>query len=629
LVRPTNSLGAANISYYFRRVFNVPTASTYTNLLIRLHRDDGAVVYLNDVEVFRSNMRLGAVDSTTLAPVAAPDDGNEVFDIAISPALLANGDNIVAVEVHQSAITSSDLSFDLELLGNVPLSFIPFGPRGAPWKYLDDGSDQGSAWTARVFDDSGWSNGLAQLGFGDGDETTPIRRYSELAGTNAVTYYFRHAFNVANPAAVTSLVARVVRDDGAIVYLNGTEVYRINMPAGAVNYTNFTPLVIGTDDSYHAAHVNPALLVSGQNIVAVEVHQFNLTSSDISFNFELRPNQPFTPPTVAIVAPTNTALLFGMTELPVTILSRDLDNPIASVALYVDAILNGTDTTDAYDVNGYNFSIVASNLSAGTYVLKAVATDATGLLSTSAPVNITIVAAPSLTLLIPTNAVWKYLDTGVDQNVAWRASTFDDQSWPSGPGKLGTNELGTNTIIRIRNGAGLQINTCYFRHSFAASATSALTNLAFRVLRDDGCIAYLNGTEIFRMNMPTGAVTFNTLAPQAVGGTDEFRYYPTNISPGLLINGVNVLAVELHQASATGDAGFDLELIGVAPPPSGVPPLTIRFNGTTATITWTGSGFILQEAGSTAGPYNNLPAATSPYVISPPTGNRFYRLSKP
>jgi len=610
-------------------LFNVPTASAYTNLLVRLHRDDGAVVYLNDVEVFRSNMRLGAVDSTTLAPIAAPDDGNEGFDIAISPALLANGNNIVAVEMHQSAITSSDLSFDLELLGNVPLSLIPFVHRGASWKYLDDGSDQGSAWTAPIFNDTGWSNGLAQLGFGDGDETTPIRRYSELAGTNAITYYFRHAFNVANPAAVTSLVARIVRDDGAIVYLNGTEVYRINMPPGAANYTNLTPLVIGTDDSYHATHVNPALLVSGQNVVAVEVHQFNLTSSDISFNFELRPNQPFTPPFVAIVAPTNTAVLFGMTSLPVTILSRDFDNPVSSVALYVDNVLNGTDTTDAYDVNGYNYSIVVSNLSAGTYVLKAVATDASGLLSTSAPVNITIVAAPSLTLLIPTNAVWKYLDTGVDQNVAWRASAFDDQSWPSGPGKLGTNELGTNTIIRIRNGAGLQINTCYLRHSFIASDTSTLTNLAFRVLRDDGCIAYLNGTEIFRMNMPTGAVTFNTLAPQAIGGTDEFRYFPTNISPSLLISGLNVLAVELHQASGTGDAGFDLELAGVAPPPSSVPPLTIQFNGTTATISWTGSGFILQEASSVAGLYNNLPAATSPYVISPPTGNRFYRLSKP
>jgi hypothetical protein len=131
------------------------------------------------------------------------------------------------------------------------------------------------------------------------------------------------------------------------------------------------------------------------------------------------------------------------------------------------------------------------------------------------------------------------------------------------------------------------------------------------------------------MNMPSGAVTFNTLAPQAVGGTDEFRYFPTNISPGLLINGVNVLAVELHQASATGDAGFDLELTGVAPPPSGVPPLTIQLNGGTATISWTGSGFTLQEATSVAGPYDSLPTATNPYVISPPTGNRFYRLSKP
>lgn len=629
LLSPTNSAGVANIAYYFRHAFSVPTPATYTNLLLRLHRDDGAVVYLNDLEVFRSNMRPGPVDFNTLAPIAAPDDGAEIFEIAIAPSLLAAGNNLLAVEVHQSSTTSSDLSFELELLGNVTRSRLPLVHRGADWRYLDDGSDQGTAWRAPLFDDSSWSNGLAQLGFGDGDETSLIRRFSDLAGTNAITYYFRHAFNVANPAGITGLVARIVRDDGAIVYLNGTEIQRINMPAGAVSFTNFSQQVIGTDDSFHAVHVNPALLVPGRNVLAVEVHQFNLTSSDVSFNFELLQNQLWTPPSIAIVTPTNTATLIGPTNLNVTFLARDLDNPVASVALYVGPTLAGTDTTDAYDVNGINFSVVASNLAAGTYALRAVATDASGLTGTSAPVNITVVAAPSITRLIATNSLWKYLDTGVDQGTAWRAPSFDDSLWPGGQAKLGTNDLGTNTIIRIRNAAGMAIPTTYFRHYFVASNVATLTNLAFRVLRDDGCLVYLNGTEIFRMLMPTGTVTFNTIAPTAVGGADEFTFYPTNVSPSLLLNGTNVLAVELHQSSGTSDAGFDLELFGVAPPPNGVPPLTIQLNGNTVRVTWPGAGFILQESSGAGGPYNNLPAATSPYLISPPTGTRFYRLSKP
>ena len=174
---------------------------------------------------------------------------------------------------------------------------------------------------------------------------------------------------------------------------------------------------------------------------------------------------------------------------------------------------------------------------------------------------------------------------------------------------------------------------CYFRHSFPVSDVSRLTNLAFRVSRDDGCIAYLNGTEIFRMNIQTGAVTFNTYVPtlQAVGGNDETAYFPTNIGAGLLVNGPNVLAVELHQTSNTGDAGFDLGLTGIAIPPGAVPPLNIQHVPGGVIITWpgSGSGLILQESGKVEGPYTNRPAINSPYNLSTPVGNRFFRLSGP
>ena len=61
---------------------------------------------------------------------------------------------------------------------------------GAVWRYLDDGSDQGTAWREPSFDDSGWKSGPAQFGFGDGDEATVIAR-------GAITYYFRHSFTAA------------------------------------------------------------------------------------------------------------------------------------------------------------------------------------------------------------------------------------------------------------------------------------------------------------------------------------------------------------------------------------------------------------------------------------------------
>src|SRR5882757_9533814 len=85
---------------------------------------------------------------------------------------------------------------------------------GSVWKYLDNGSDQGTAWTGVAFDDSIWKSGPAELGFGDGGEAT-----TNTSGF--ITYYYRHAFNVADASSITNLRVLLKRDDGAIGYLTG------------------------------------------------------------------------------------------------------------------------------------------------------------------------------------------------------------------------------------------------------------------------------------------------------------------------------------------------------------------------------------------------------------------------
>src|SRR4051794_39592227 len=84
-------------------------------------------------------------------------------------------------------------------------------PVGSTWRYLDNGSDQGTAWRAASFDDSSWSSGAAQLGYGDGDEATVVS-YGANASAKHITTYFRRTFSVANPAAVAALNLRVLRD---------------------------------------------------------------------------------------------------------------------------------------------------------------------------------------------------------------------------------------------------------------------------------------------------------------------------------------------------------------------------------------------------------------------------------
>lgn len=161
-------------------------------------------------------------------------------------------------------------------------------PEGAVWRYLDDGSDQGTAWSAPSFDDSTWASGPAQLGYGDGDEATVVS-FGPNSEAKFFTTYFRHTFQVPNPAQVQRLRMRLLRDDGAMVYLNGTELARSNMPGGAIGYTTPAAATISStaESIFDPFSVDPALLQPGTNVFAVEVHQRSSSSSDISFDLEL------------------------------------------------------------------------------------------------------------------------------------------------------------------------------------------------------------------------------------------------------------------------------------------------------------------------------------------------------
>jgi len=164
----------------------------------------------------------------------------------------------------------------------------PLIESGSSWSYLDNGTDQGTAWQAIGFDDFMWAVGDAQLGYGDSDEATVVS-YGPNAAAKYITTYFRHSFDVANPAAIDGLTLSLLRDDGAVVYLNGTEVMRSGMPAGTITYlTTASISVAGSNESrFYKATVDPALLVVGTNVIAVEIHQRNGTSSDLSFDLRL------------------------------------------------------------------------------------------------------------------------------------------------------------------------------------------------------------------------------------------------------------------------------------------------------------------------------------------------------
>ena len=163
---------------------------------------------------------------------------------------------------------------------------LPLINAGATWRYFDEGSGVDPGWREPGFDDSQWDSGPAQLGYGDGDEATVVS-FGPDPTQKHITTYFRRAFELAEAGQVARLDLRLLRDDGAVVYLNGQEVVRDNMPAGLVSPATLAAAANAEENDFHEIVVGPTFLVSGRNVVAVEVHQSNPASSDLGFDLAL------------------------------------------------------------------------------------------------------------------------------------------------------------------------------------------------------------------------------------------------------------------------------------------------------------------------------------------------------
>jgi hypothetical protein len=843
------------ITTYFRKAFTVADAAAINSLNLKLLRDDGAVVYLNGNEVYRNNMPTGTIANTTLASSNVEDD-NTFFTQAVSPALLATGNNVISVEIHQSVADSSDISFNFELSGtttgttvqppaaptglnasaasstqvnltwtdassneagfkverspdgtnnwtqigttnagvatyqdltvvantayfyrvraynaggdslysntantttppapqppaaptglvasaisasqinlswtdgsdnetgfkversldgingwtqigttlagvtsysdtgraagttyhyrvrsynaagdslysntaNATTNAAPPQPQqvnyvlsGATWRYLDNGSNQGTAWRAASFNDSAWKPGASELGYGDGDEATVVS-FGSSSSNKFITTYFRKSFDVADPAAVSALSYRLVRDDGAVVYLNGVEIARSNMPTGTIsNTTRASGGVNGNNErQWFTGTINPALLVAGANVIAVEIHQDTPSSSDVSFNFELTgtvqppATQPAAPSGLAATASNSSQInlswtdnssnesgfkierspngVDGWTQIATTSAGvntyQDLGRSPSTTYFYRvrsyngagDSLYSNVDdattpaapqapaapsglaasaasssqinlswTDESNDETGFKIERSLNGIDGwsqiGTTLAGATAFQDTGRAPSttyhyrvraynaggdsdysnnatattqpsSTPTNVTVIAA---------NSTWLYLDNGSNQGTAWRATSFNDSTWKPGAAELGYGDGDEATVVSFGPSASAKFITTYFRQSFDIANPATVTALAMRLIRDDGAVVYLNGTEVYRNNMPTGTIAYNTVASTSIGTTGETTWLTANLNPALLVSGTNVIAVEIHQDRGdSSDISMKMELV--------------------------------------------------------------------
>lgn len=164
-----------------------------------------------------------------------------------------------------------------------PIEFCPVDPVawidiGAPWRYRDGVEAPPESWTAVAFRDADWREGRSGLGYGDGDDATELRG---MRG-EFITLYMRRAFSVADPERVEALALAIDYDDGFVAYLNGHEVARRNVPEGQDHRTSAKDSREAGEPETVQLTKHLELLKEGANVLALEVHNKGIDSSDLS-----------------------------------------------------------------------------------------------------------------------------------------------------------------------------------------------------------------------------------------------------------------------------------------------------------------------------------------------------------
>lgn len=500
-----------DITTYFRKSVTIADASVFSSYILSLKRDDGAVVYINGVEVFRSNMPTGTISFTTKASSEPSDDGNTAQNVTLPAGTLVSGNNVIAVEIHQTANNGADLSFDLSLSGTADLA--------AP----------------------------------------TVTNYSPA--DNAV--------NVAKGANLSiTFNEPIQKGTGSILIKEfGIVTQTIDITSAVVSVSGNTATIDPADFSNDAS-VNIEIAAGGFKDVAGNAYAGIADAT--TWNFTVIAAD-LTAPTVTTYSPADDATGVAATANLVLTFNEPVLKGSGSILVKQAGVTTQTIdvTSSTVTVSGNTVTINAGDFSENAAVNIEIAAgafrdannNAYAGIADAGTWNFTVAAAPTgPQTLVAFGTQWKYLDNGSNQGTAWRASAFNDVSWSAGNAELGYGDGDEGTVVSYGPDANNKYVTTYFRKTINITNPGAFASISGSVFRDDGIAIYINGTEVYRNNLAAGA-GFTTLATLANDDGETVQTF--TLSPSVFVSGTNVIAVEIHQNAANStDISFDLQLIG-------------------------------------------------------------------
>lgn len=560
-----------------------------------------------------------------------------------------------------SVVIMNSLGTNTSRSANLGVTALPFDitdVTNTVWKYDQSGGNLGDTWNDVAFNDSAWASGKGVFAFEtDNNTVLPLINtflsLSNAAGAPIITYYFRTHVNIAEPTFLNITASNLV-DDGAVIYVNGQEVRRDNLPPSpnVIRYDTTANSVV--EAAWTGYSIASSFFVPGDNVIAVEVHNVSPTSAsspDIVFGMRLIGTEITPAPVVVRGNPTDLTVtegaaarftvrfsgsqakfqwyywsndipyaVPGATRSTLTISNAFFDDTglysvvitnslsiaqsaaafltvvadvVGPVLLSADGTTTPTNVTATFSepiattdaTNAANYAVTNVTTHTSLPVIKAVlASNRTNVtLTTSGPridgVNYLLIVnnlrdiSPRANLIdtnstVPISALttlvgmeqvgWAYFQPfpGVDNpnpGANWNQLNFQlPNTWGTDAAGLFVYDPGGSNPLPAAKNTDLSIGTAYFRYVFNFNSSPAGIKLRFRHIVDDGIVAYLNGTEFLRFNMPAGPVTTNTLALSEIGSISSVG--PIEIPAVNLRGGSNVLAVELHGIAANRDS---------------------------------------------------------------------------